>query len=124
MSYRPSTLQRAFELARSGRVSSIETIRSTLKREGYDDTNLAFPHLIRQLRVLMFVAHRGWWGNRSVPRRLSGQKAAWITPSALTPPSRLPSASGIFARKASRIARGLFVEIFYLWRRWAAPLAR
>jgi hypothetical protein len=54
MTYRPSALERAFELARSGRVASIETIKLILKREGYDGAQLAGPHLIRQLRLLIY----------------------------------------------------------------------
>jgi hypothetical protein len=49
MTYRPSALERACELARPGRVASIETIKLILKREGYDGYQLIGPQLLRQL---------------------------------------------------------------------------
>jgi hypothetical protein len=58
MTYRPSALERAFELARSGGVASIETIKLILKREGYDGYQLIGPQLRRQLRVVIFDARR------------------------------------------------------------------
>jgi hypothetical protein len=58
MTYRPTTLERAFELATSGKVDSIDAIRLILKLEGYDDLQFAGPHLVRQLRVAIFHARR------------------------------------------------------------------
>jgi hypothetical protein len=53
MTCRLSALERAFELARSGKAASIDAIRTTLKREGYGVTQLVGPQLIRQLRALI-----------------------------------------------------------------------
>jgi hypothetical protein len=76
MTYRPSALERAFELARSGRIASIETIKLILKREGYDGAQLAGPHLIRQLRLLIYST-RAARGRALVPRaRIAGRNTA------------------------------------------------
>jgi hypothetical protein len=37
MDSKVTALERAFQLARSGRMSSVDDIRKQLKREGYDD---------------------------------------------------------------------------------------
>jgi hypothetical protein len=49
-----TTLERAFALARSGRFASLDDIRRTLKREGYDqvESHLAGPSIGRQLKEL------------------------------------------------------------------------
>jgi hypothetical protein len=53
-----SALERAFQLARSGRVSNIDDIRKILKREGYDLIDLFVgPSLKSQLRELIKTAH-------------------------------------------------------------------
>jgi hypothetical protein len=58
----PTTLERAFALARSGRCHSVQDIRLALKRERFDhvEAHLAGPSLARQLRTLCEAA-------RSVP---------------------------------------------------------
>ena len=48
-----TTLQRAFELARSGRFRNVPELRRQLKREGYQAEQVAGPALILQLRDLM-----------------------------------------------------------------------
>jgi len=50
----PTTLERAFALARSGSCSSVSDIRLALKRERFDqvEAHLAGPSLGRQLRAL------------------------------------------------------------------------
>jgi hypothetical protein len=53
-----SPLERAFELARSGRCRTTEEIRQILKREGHDGWLIAGPYLMRQLRALMHEAAR------------------------------------------------------------------
>ena len=54
MQYRPTTLERAFELARSGRCENIAAIRRRLKHEGYaEGEHLVGPTLRKQLRQLM-----------------------------------------------------------------------
>ena len=48
-----TTLQRAFELARSGRFRNVPDLRRQLKRKGYQAEQVAGPALILQLRDLM-----------------------------------------------------------------------
>lgn len=50
----PTTLERAFILARSGTCAGVEDIRRTLKRERYDhvEAHLAGSSISRQLRAL------------------------------------------------------------------------
>lgn len=50
----PSTIERAFALARSGTCASINDIRAKLKSERFDqvDAHLAGPAISRQLRRL------------------------------------------------------------------------
>lgn len=56
----PSTLERAFELARSGEYSSSAEIRLQLKRERHDqvEAHLQGPSISRQLRLLCEEASR------------------------------------------------------------------
>lgn len=56
----PTTLERAFELARSGRFASVSDIRLALKRERFDqvEAHLAGASIARQLRGLMEEARR------------------------------------------------------------------
>ena len=52
-----STLERAFQLAKSGQVSTIEDIRKVLRQEGYEASNMYVgPSLRSQLRELMKTA--------------------------------------------------------------------
>ena len=55
-----STLERAFELARSGECASTSEIRQRLKRERYDsvEAHLQGPSITRQLRLLCEQARR------------------------------------------------------------------
>jgi hypothetical protein len=50
----PTTIERAFTLARSGTCASVAEIRSRLKSERFDqvEAHLAGPSLNRQLRAL------------------------------------------------------------------------
>lgn len=54
MTYPLSTLERAFELARSGECASTTEIRARLKRERFEsvDAHLQGPSISRQLRQL------------------------------------------------------------------------
>jgi hypothetical protein len=54
----PTTLERAFDLARSGACQSVQDIRLALKRERFDnvEAHLAGPSLARQLRALCEAA--------------------------------------------------------------------
>jgi hypothetical protein len=56
-----TTLERAFELARSGRFSSVSDIRLALRRERFDqvEAHLAGSSIARQLRALCDEARRG-----------------------------------------------------------------
>ncbi len=60
MTIPPSTLERAFELARSGECASTAEIRLRLKREGHDqvEAHLQGPSISRQLRLLCEEARR------------------------------------------------------------------
>jgi hypothetical protein len=55
-----STLERAFELARSGECASTSEIRQRLKQERYDsvEAHLQGPSITRQLRLLCEEARR------------------------------------------------------------------
>ena len=50
---RPTTLERAFELARSGDCQSVQEIRERLRAEGHIDSQVTGPSLMRQLRGLI-----------------------------------------------------------------------
>jgi hypothetical protein len=52
---RPTAVERAFELAKSGEVSGIAEIAKILNREGYSVQDIHGPSLRRQLRAL--IAH-------------------------------------------------------------------
>ena len=56
----PTTIERAFTLARSGSCTSINDIRQQLRAERFDqvDAYLAGPSLGRQLRALCLEARR------------------------------------------------------------------
>ena len=54
MTFRPTTLERAFALARSGTCAGVQEIRLTLKRERFDqvEAHLAGASINKQLRAL------------------------------------------------------------------------
>jgi hypothetical protein len=54
---RPTALERAFELAGSGRFAELGHVRAELKREGYELSQLTGPQL-KQLRGIMDPAQR------------------------------------------------------------------
>jgi hypothetical protein len=56
MSPRPTALERAFQLARSGRPSTIDEIKRTLNSEGYVTEQLSGKALRNQLRALILAA--------------------------------------------------------------------
>jgi hypothetical protein len=56
MDHRMTTLERAFQLARSGRVSTIADIVGSLKRAGYSIDQIEGPALKRQLANLIRAA--------------------------------------------------------------------
>ncbi len=53
MEIRVSQLERAFELARSGRCTSVADIKRKLREEGYQDDQVEGPLLFGQLNSLM-----------------------------------------------------------------------
>ncbi|WP_167448897.1 hypothetical protein [Mesorhizobium hawassense] len=48
-----TALERAFSLAESGKYSTVQHIRDTLRREGYDVQQLTGKSLIKQLREII-----------------------------------------------------------------------
>jgi hypothetical protein len=56
----PTTLERAFTLARSGTCTGVGDLRILLKQEGFDqvEAHLAGPSIARQLRALCDEAKR------------------------------------------------------------------
>jgi hypothetical protein len=48
--HRPSQLERAFELARTGKYPTVDIIKKQLTREGIDSHQIEGPVLRRQLR--------------------------------------------------------------------------
>jgi hypothetical protein len=58
MDWKISALERAFQLARSGRMATVTDIKKQLKREGYDERAVhGGPSLNSQLRGLIKAAH-------------------------------------------------------------------
>jgi hypothetical protein len=56
--HKVTALERAFQLAKSGRAANIDAIRKQLKQEGYDQRAVeAAPSLQAQLRRLIKAAH-------------------------------------------------------------------
>ncbi len=53
MDHRMTALERAFQLARSGQVSTITEIKESLKRDGYSASQVDGPFLRRQLMSLI-----------------------------------------------------------------------
>jgi hypothetical protein len=58
MDYDTSALERAFELARSGRCKSVQEIRTVLKSEGYWVSQIEGKFLSAQLRTLIKEARQ------------------------------------------------------------------
>jgi hypothetical protein len=56
VSNRPTVLERAFQLAKSGRPNTIQDIKKILGSEGYLTAQIEGRALHRQLRVLIRVA--------------------------------------------------------------------
>jgi hypothetical protein len=58
MEFRPTALERAFALARSGEYAGVAEVRKQLKAEGYSDQQVNGPALMRQLRDLCAASRR------------------------------------------------------------------
>jgi hypothetical protein len=55
-----SAIERAFQMAKSGEVSNIEDIKTKLKREGYNPSDVYVGRSLNlQLRKLIKAAHSG-----------------------------------------------------------------
>ena len=53
MDHNKSTLERAFELAKTGKYATIGELRAIIKSEGYSTAQIEGPALGRQLKRLM-----------------------------------------------------------------------
>ena len=53
MAHDKTTIERAFELAKSGKYASVSDIRAAVVAEGYSSAQLTGPSLMRQIRTLM-----------------------------------------------------------------------
>ena len=60
---KPTVLERAFALARSGEVQSLSGLRKQLRAEGYPDHHIFGRSLVRQLQALMRPAEPSGGGN-------------------------------------------------------------
>lgn len=58
MTFRPTTLERAFELARSGEYQGVAELRAQLKAEGHSLAQLEGRTLARQLRELCTASRK------------------------------------------------------------------
>jgi hypothetical protein len=54
----PTALERAFELARTGKYANVTDIKAKLKAEGFSDAQVTGPSLTRQLRELCTAARQ------------------------------------------------------------------
>lgn len=64
MTLRPTALERAFALARTGDYPGVSELRAQLKAEGYAVLQLEGPSLLRQLRELCTASRKA---NRADP---------------------------------------------------------
>ena len=58
MAFQPTTLERAFALAKTGDYIGVAEIRVQLKSEGYATHQLEGPTLLRQLRDICVAARK------------------------------------------------------------------
>jgi hypothetical protein len=54
-----TAIERAFELAKSGKFRVVAEVRNALSREGYVDLQIAGPALLKQLRLFIVTARQG-----------------------------------------------------------------
>jgi hypothetical protein len=59
MDYRITTLERAFQMARSGQFASVAEIKKQLRIEGFSDSQVSGRSLSRQLKDLIRAARDG-----------------------------------------------------------------
>lgn len=53
-----TTLERAFELARTGKLRTVTEIRLKLRSEGFDVDQITGPRLLKQLNALLGETHQ------------------------------------------------------------------
>jgi hypothetical protein len=53
---RPTSIERAFDLARSGQYPGVDALRKQLKAEGLPLTHIQGPSLVRQLREICLAS--------------------------------------------------------------------
>jgi hypothetical protein len=58
MTYRPTALERAFKLAKSGDYANVSELKAQLQAEGFSPSQLEGPTLLRQLRDLCQEAQK------------------------------------------------------------------
>lgn len=58
MTFKQTAIERAFEIAKSGSVGSVSTIRSQLKAEGYDPNAFQGKTVSAQLRAVIQKARK------------------------------------------------------------------
>jgi hypothetical protein len=58
--HQADSIERAFQLASSGKYESIRQIQNQLSREGYDATRVAGRTLLAQLNELLSKRDRNW----------------------------------------------------------------
>jgi hypothetical protein len=73
MDQRMTALERAFQLARSGRAAGVRDIITSLKRDGYSASQIEGPLLKRQLADLIKAARAGGTSSANGTRENSGQ---------------------------------------------------
>jgi hypothetical protein len=56
----PDSIERAFQLASSGKFESIDQIKKQLNREGFDGSRIAGPTLLGQLNKLITTRDDCW----------------------------------------------------------------
>jgi hypothetical protein len=66
MDHRMTTLERAFQLARSGRVAGLTDIVDALRRDGYSADQIQGPILRRQLADLIKAARAGRYASAKI----------------------------------------------------------
>lgn len=78
MNIPPSTLERAFELARSGECATVDEIRQRLKAERFDqvEAHLAGHSINKQLRALCETAQRDAARDEPVQPAPASERAA------------------------------------------------
>ena len=58
MTFRPTALERAFALARTGDYPGVSELKTQLKAEGYATLQLEGPTLLKQLRALCTASRK------------------------------------------------------------------